>query len=70
VIWAVVFGVGLLIGLAVGRWGALLAAMAFGVYITPETDVELSPVVVGLVYALFAAAGIDAGVLIRRRLAK
>jgi hypothetical protein len=66
----VVFAVGLLIGLVVGRWWALLAAVAWGVYVAAESEVELPPGVLALFDMIVAAAGIAAGVMIRRRLAK
>jgi hypothetical protein len=68
---AVLIGGGIVLGLLVGRWWALLLAAALGVWISQATEVEAVPGwYLGLVYALLGAAGITAGVLVRRRLAR
>jgi hypothetical protein len=67
VIWAVVLLGGFLVGFAIARWWTLIAALAFGIYITAVTDVDEVPhVVLGLMYAAFAAIGIAVGVAARR----
>jgi hypothetical protein len=67
-IWTVILGVGLILGVVVGRWWALLAAVAFGVWIWRNTGVEISHEFLGFVSGGFAAIGIAAGVFVRRRL--
>ena len=70
-IWLVVFAVGLVVGLLVGRRWALLAAVAFGVYVAAASEVdEVSPAFLGLIYVIVGAAGITAGVALRRRRAR
>ena len=62
---------GFVVGSLVGRWWALLAAVAVGVWVALSAEIEAVPGwYVGLVYSGFAAAGISAGVLVRRGLAK
>jgi len=53
---------GFVVGLLVGRWWALAAALAAGVWITLSTGVdEVPPWFLGLVYGGFAGAGIALG---------
>ena len=62
-------GGGIVLGLLVGRWWALVPAAALGIWISQATEVEAVPGwYLGLVYALLGAVGIAAGVLVRRRL--
>ena len=62
---------GFLVGSLVGRWWALLAAVALGVWIALWAEVDAVPGwYLALVYSGFTAAGISAGVLLRRGLAK
>jgi hypothetical protein len=69
VIWAIVPAAGVAVGFIVGRWWALAAAVGAGLWIGLKTEVdEVPPWFLGLAYASFAAAGICAGVLARRRL--
>jgi hypothetical protein len=65
---ALVIVAGFVLGLAVGRWWALLAAVAAGLWITSATDVEVPDWFLGLAYATIAAAGISAGIMVRRSL--
>jgi hypothetical protein len=64
---ALVLG-GLVLGLVVGRWWTLAAAVAVGSWIAVSTEVdEVPPWFLGAVYAALPAAAITVGVLIRRR---
>jgi hypothetical protein len=63
-------GGGLLLGLVVGRWWALLAAAGLGVWVGVGAEVEVSSWLLGVGYAILAAGGIIAGVLLRRLLAR
>ena len=68
-IWAVTFVIGAIIGLLVGRWWALLAALAVFVWIWTQAGVdEVPPWALALMYAIVTAAGIAAGVLGRAAL--
>jgi hypothetical protein len=67
-IWTVTLAMGFFIGVVVGRWWALLAAVVFGVLVWRNTHVEISHAFLGLVYGGFAATGIATGVFVRRRL--
>ena len=68
-IWAVTFVIGAIVGLVVGRWWALLAALAVFVWIYTETGVDEVPHwALALMYAGVAAAGIAAGVACRAAL--
>jgi hypothetical protein len=61
--------IGFCIGLAAGRWFALLAAVAAGVWVGLVTEVDEVPAwFLGLEYGVVGAAGIAAGVLVRRSL--
>jgi hypothetical protein len=71
VIWVVTFAVGALIGLLVGRWWALLAALAVFVFIYTETGVDEVPAwALALMYAGLFAAGVVAGVVGRGALSR
>jgi len=59
--------VGFLVGLAVGRWWALLAPAGFGVWIAAVTEVEVPGWYLGLAYGAVAALGTAGGVLVRCR---
>ena len=62
----ILFVPGLIIGLLVGRWWALLAAVAFGVWVGLVTEVEVGGLFLGTVYAVISGAGIVAGVGLRK----
>lgn len=67
-IWIVVFALGALIGFVIGRWWALVAALALAVYVALESQVdEVSPGLLASIYGVIAAAGISAGIVIRHR---
>jgi hypothetical protein len=53
-------------GLLVGRWWTLLAAVGIGAWIGRTTEVELSHWFLGLGYAAVAAVGIAGGLGVRR----
>jgi hypothetical protein len=57
---------GLVLGLVVGRWWALVAAVAVAAYVAVVSEVEVSRWVLALGYGAIAAASIGAGVLLRR----
>lgn len=67
-IWAVILALGFVIGVAVGRWWALVIAVAFGAWIWADTDVEVPHWLLATMYGGIAAIGIGAGVATRRRL--
>ena len=54
----------------VGRWWALLAAVALGIWIGLETEVEIPHWLLGAGYAILAGGGIAAGVLLHKALAR
>ena len=69
VIWLIIIGIGFLIGLAIGRWWALAVAVALGIWIGVETDIDEVPHwFLGLAYGAIAALGIAAGIAARRAL--
>jgi hypothetical protein len=63
----VIIAAGFAVGIVVGRWWALTAAVAFGASIVWRTQVEVSPLLLGSAYGALAAIGISGGVLVRRR---
>jgi hypothetical protein len=69
VIYLVVVAGGVVLGLIVGRWWTLAAAVAVGIWITATAEVEVPSWILGVGYSVLSAAGIAAGVLIRRRAA-
>jgi hypothetical protein len=54
------------LGLVVGRWWALVAAIGVAVWIIVASEVEVSRWFLGPAYGAVTAAGICAGVLLRR----
>lgn len=67
--WAVIFVIGAVIGLVVGRWWALLAALGVFLWLGTSTPVESPPPwVLALMVAAFIAAGIAVGVTARAAL--
>jgi hypothetical protein len=63
---AVVFLVlGLVVGLAIGRWWALLLAIGPGLWVGWGAEVDIPDWLLGLIYAGITAAGIAAGVALR-----
>jgi hypothetical protein len=59
---------GFVLGLAVGRWWILAAAVAFGLWAGSVEAVEVSAWVIAIGYGGFAAIGLASGVLFRRLL--
>ena len=60
---------GLTLGLVVGRWWTLAAALGLALWIAITTEVdEVSPWFLGSAYGALAAAGIAVGVVLRQRL--
>ena len=60
---------GLILGLVVGRWWLLAAALGLGLWIAVTSEVdEVPPWFLGSAYGALAAAGIVVGVVIRQRL--
>jgi len=59
---------GFVLGLAVGRWWILGAAVAFGLWAGSVEAVEVSAWVIAIGYGGLAAIGIASGVLFRRLL--
>ncbi len=62
----IVFGAGLLVGFLVGRWWALAAPVGLGIWAASGSELEVPSWYIGLVYSVAAAAGVVAGVLLRR----
>lgn len=62
--------VAFLLGIAVGRWWALLAAVALGVWIGVVEEVEVPGWFLGVGYTVVAAGGIAAGVALRKALTR
>jgi hypothetical protein len=58
---------GLALGLIVGRWWTLAAAVGIGAYVTVGTEVDEVPGwFLGAAYGALAATGITVGVALRR----
>jgi len=57
------------IGVILGRWWTLAAAVGLGMRVGVGEDVEVSGWYLGLGYAVLAGLAIAVGVLVRRRLA-
>jgi len=65
VLIVVLLAAGFLLGALVGRWWALLAAAALGVFIGFINETELESWFMGLLYGVPSAAGIAVGVVVR-----
>jgi hypothetical protein len=63
-------GGGLVLGLLVGRWWALLGAVGFGLWIGLSEEVEISGWFFGLAAGVLALVGIGVGVALRRALSR
>jgi hypothetical protein len=56
----------LAVGLVIGRWWALLAALGVAVWVIVVSEVEVSRWFLGPAYGAVTAAAVAAGVLLRR----
>jgi hypothetical protein len=62
---------GFALGVAVGRWGALVTGVVFAIWIGIGTQADEAPVRdLVLRYGAVAAAAVAAGVVLRRRAAR
>jgi fructose-specific phosphotransferase system IIC component len=64
----VLVAAGFVVGFAVGKWRALLAAAGFGIWVAAASELdEVSPAFMGVALGALAGAGVVAGVITRRR---
>ena len=69
--WVIVADAGLVAGVLVGRWWAIAAPAGLGLWIATVSEVDGAPEsFLGIAYALLGAAGVIAGVLLRRSAAR
>jgi Na+/H+ antiporter NhaA len=66
VLEALTFLAGVAIGVVIGRWWALLAPAAFGLWLGFASEVEVPGWVLGVGYGLIGGIGVTVGVLLRR----
>jgi hypothetical protein len=66
VIVPVLIAAGFILGLLVGRWWTLAAAIGFGVWVAMVSEVEVPGWFLGLWYCAIGCAGIVSGIAIRR----
>ena len=59
-------GGGLVLGLVLGRWWALLASVGLGLWVGLTEEIEVSGSYLGLVYAAISGLGIVVGLVLRR----
>jgi hypothetical protein len=64
----VLIAAGFVLGIAIGRWWALLAAFAFGLWAGTTEEVEVSGWLIGVGYGGLAGVGVASGVGVRRML--
>jgi len=57
---------GFILGLLVGRWWALTAAIGFGVWVAIVSEVEVPGWFLGLWYGAIGCVGIGTGIAVRR----
>ena len=57
---------GLVLGLVLGRWWALLASVGLGLWVGLTEEIEVSGSYLGLVYAAISGLGIVLGIVLRR----
>ena len=62
----VLLAAGFIVGLALGRWSALIGAVVVGIAVGVTSEVEVSPIVLGVGYGLVSAFAIAMGVALRR----
>jgi hypothetical protein len=63
---AILFAAGLVVGFAVGSWWALVAALGVAIIVGGISELEVDPFFVGVAAGVVTAAGLAAGVLLRR----
>jgi hypothetical protein len=66
VVVPVILAAGFVFGLALGKWWALVGAIVVGIAVGLTSEVEVSPVVLGVGYGFVAAFAIAPGVALRR----
>jgi hypothetical protein len=66
VVVPVLVAAGFIVGLALGRWWALVGAVAVGIAVGFTSEVEVSPIVLGVGYGVVTAFAIAMGVALRR----
>jgi ABC-type multidrug transport system permease subunit len=66
----VIIVAGFALGVAIGRWWALLAALALGLFAGVTDETELADWAMGIYFGLPAGIGIASGVVTRRVLAR
>jgi hypothetical protein len=66
VVVSVLLAAGFIVGLALGRWWALIGAVVVGIVVVFTSEVEVSPIVLGVGYGLVSALAIAMGVALRR----
>src|SRR5215207_5673823 len=66
VIVPMLIAAGFILGLLVGRWWALTAAIGFGVWVAIVSEVEVPAWFLGLWYGAVGCVGIASGIALRR----
>jgi hypothetical protein len=66
VIVSMLIAAGFILGLLVGRWWALTAAIGFGVWVAIVSEVEVPGWFLGLWYGAIGCVGIGTGIAVRR----
>jgi len=70
VVVSVLLAAGFIVGLAVGRWWALIGAVVIGIAVGFTSEVEVSPIVLGVGYGLVSAFATPMGVALRRTIGR
>jgi hypothetical protein len=70
VVVSVLLAAGFIVGLALGRWWALIGAVVIGIAVGFTSEVEVSPIVLGVGYGLVSAFAIAMGVALRRTIGR
>jgi hypothetical protein len=66
VIVPVLLAAGFILGLLIGRWWALTAAVGFGVWVAVVSEVEVPGWLLGLGYGAIGCVSIGTGIVVRR----
>jgi hypothetical protein len=66
----VLIGASFILGIALGRWWALLACVAVGLWVGTTEEVEVPGWVLGAGYGALSGIGVASGVMARRLLAR